>query len=522
MTLKGGLVVAVLVLVRTGNLQAQIRPADLQQFCKTGIYKEKLVLRFRGAVQDFYQLYNYNTAWVNNKLRQQQLFNFIKNSADLGLREEDYQVNFFKAILGNMKILATKNDSLEAEIRFTDAAIHFFTEVSFGNQPPDLGYNGLNYSPSCLNISAMLAEAISANRFKDFLEKIEPQSPEYINVKSKIVQYNRALRDTSFSETSLIKSNVVSISNRPLMQKLYQLNLVDSAGKQFSDAEIKTRIKAAQHLFSLLEDGALRETVIKELNVALSTRTAELSIALNNLRWLRCIRMQWPHIIVVNIPSANLLVYHDAEVSMESKVIVGKRSTRTPTLASKVTGVVLYPYWVVPKKIATRELLPLIKRDLSYLDANNLQVLNDQGKATDPAGIDWASLSASNFPYTLRQSTGCDNSLGLVKLDFYSPYGVYLHDTPWKILFKFNRRYFSHGCMRVDKAVELARLALKENTIAIDTLEEKGCLRNQKPIVVTASEQLPVFVLYNTAWVDSSGTVRFYEDIYNKRVLPKK
>lgn len=134
----------------------------------------------------------------------------------------------------------------------------------------------------------------------------------------------------------------------------------------------------------------------------------------------------------------------------------------------------------------------------------------------DPGAIDWHSLSPSDFPYILRQSTGCDNSLGIVKLNFYSPYDVYLHDTPWKILFSFNRRYFSHGCMRVEKAIELAHFLLKENTIAIDTLEEKGCVRNQAPLPIPITKPIPVFVLYNTAWIDSAGVVQFNEDVYRK------
>jgi murein L,D-transpeptidase YcbB/YkuD len=145
-----------------------------------------------------------------------------------------------------------------------------------------------------------------------------------------------------------------------------------------------------------------------------------------------------------------------------------------------------------------------------------MQVLNKSGKRVDAGSINWNSLSPSSFPYTLRQSTGCDNSLGIVKLNFYSPYSVYLHDTPWKVLFNFNRRYYSHGCIRVERALELAHFLLKENTIAIDTLEEKGCIRNQAPVPIPVKERTPVFVLYNTAWFDSTGLVQFNDDIYGK------
>ena len=281
-------------------------------------------------------------------------------------------------------------------------------------------------------------------------------------------------------------------------------------------------MKLAQRLFGLIDDGVLRSTLVTELNVPIIGRLEELSRAINTIRWLHCIRLQATQIVVVNIPSANLLVYGHNDVIMESKVIVGKKSTRTPVFCSKINEVIVYPYWMVPKSIATKELLPIIKRNIGYLDANSFQVVNEQGRVVNPSTVKWQALSTTYFPYTLRQSTGCDNSLGVIKLNFYSPYGVYLHDTPGKALFEFNKRYFSHGCMRVEKAIELGHVALKDNKIAIDTLEEKGCLRNQKPISVPVSEQIPVFVLYNTAWVDSSATVRFYEDVYNKFSTARK
>jgi murein L,D-transpeptidase YcbB/YkuD len=70
--------------------------------------------------------------------------------------------------------------------------------------------------------------------------------------------------------------------------------------------------------------------------------------------------------------------------------------------------------------------------------------------------------------------------------------------------------------MRVEKAVELAKLVLREKSSIVDSLIDKGCLRDQDPIVIQATEKMPVFVLYNTAWVDSAATVRFFEDVYRK------
>lgn len=444
MIMRSGIFIMICVSLMTGVANGQIPSSFVEQVLEKELSSKTVSAKYPGQVKEFYQSYGYRTAWMINETTRRQLLQHIENAADIGLQREDYQHDFITSFLKAQLALVTAVDSLVADFRFTDAAIHFFHDAAFGSHPPSIGYNGLNYSPDCFSIPLLLASALSSGRFDNFLQEIELKSPEYVAVKGMFA------RD-------------------------------DTTG-----------------------------------NVPSKTRIEELGRTLNTMRWLRCARAQNEHIIVVNIPSANLLVYEPGKVTMESKVIVGQNTNRTPTLASKVTEVILYPYWNVPKKIATKELLPLIKKNPGYLDANNFQVVNENGKVVNPAAINWQELSAAHFPYTLRQSTGCDNSLGLVKLNFYSPFVVYLHDTPWKSLFQINKRFFSHGCMRVEKAIDLARLVMKDNTAVIDTLTEKGCLYNQRPVTLAASEKMPVFVLYNTVWVDSAATVRFYGDVYNK------
>jgi murein L,D-transpeptidase YcbB/YkuD len=229
------------------------------------------------------------------------------------------------------------------------------------------------------------------------------------------------------------------------------------------------------------------------LNVPLTARLKQLSRAINYYRWLYCLTRKQP-VVVVNIPAAYMKVYSEGNTIMEMRVIVGKPSTTTPTLASTITEVILYPYWMVPQSIATKELLPAIKRNPGYIDAHGYQVLNRQGRIMDPYSINWLALSSKNFPYLIRQSTGCDNALGLLKLNFHNPYSVYLHDTPSKSLFMLNKRFFSHGCMRMEKPTELAHLVMANNEIAIDTLT----------------------VWYNTAGINTAGKIVYFEDVYHK------
>lgn len=465
-------------------------------------------------IRKFYGDISYRFAWINNSNLRRELLDLLGNSPELGLSEKDYQYDFVMAMRkGDPSAIFPGIDSLSAEIKLTEAALHFTHDLFYGNMVPAIGYNGLDYSPACLDIAGILAKAVAANQLS-LLYDINQNMTGYDSLKKIIARYNKIIADSNFREQRITSSRA-GIENKALLLTLFQLGFIDSVTQKLTAVELKDKIKGAQKLFNLLSDAVLRTTSLEEFNVPLAARLKELNKAINTIRWLSCISLS-QKVIVVNIPSATLLVYDAGKVILESRIIVGKRSTPTPTLCSKVTEVILYPYWMVPRSIAVKELLPSIKRNIGFLDDNGYQLINQQGRIVNPGKVNWAAVNASNFSYIIRQSTGCDNALGLIKLDFNSPYSVYLHDTPNKSLFGFSRRYYSHGCIRVEKANELGHLVLRNNGLAIDTLTEKGCLYNQAPVVLPADEIIPVFVLYNTAWVDAAGRVSFSEDIYRK------
>ena len=495
---------------------AQITPARLQQFISDDKDISNAEIKYSSEVKEFYARLNYQTAWIQkeNKGSCDIFLDVLKLSAGLGLREKDYQFNYIESFRSSPVRFQNTDDSLEADIRITDAAIHFYNDIAYGNTKPALGYNGLNYTPGCRNIPALLADYVSKNLLRLLITHLSPALPEITTMENKIRRFHIVMADSNFREV-IITSNKVSGTNKPLISKLYQLGIMDAVNIKMTDSILKQKVKETQLQFNLLNDGVLRATIMQQLNVPLSVRLQQLNLSVNYYRWLYCIT-QNQSVIVVNIPAAYLKVYRNSEVILAMRMIVGKKSTPTSTLASTVNEVILYPYWHVPYSIATKELLPAIKRNPAFIDAGNYQILNKAGKIVNPYSVNWHALSTKYFPYIIRQSTGCDNALGLLKLNFYNPFGVYLHDTPKKSLFMLNKRYFSHGCMRMEKPIELGHLVLKNNPIAIDTLEQKGCLRNQSPISVHADEHMPVIVWYNPAGIDSTGRVLFYEDVYEK------
>lgn len=221
-------------------------------------------------------------------------------------------------------------------------------------------------------------------------------------------------------------------------------------------------------------------------------------------------------IIQVNLPSATLRVLaKSGNVLLQCAVIVGAPPTPTPVFGAYLTRIITYPYWNVPRSIAIKEFLPKIKRNPhGFLNDMKLQVLNSKGAVVDAEKIDWKSLSAKNFPYRLRQSTGCDNALGLIKFDLDSPYDVYLHDTNHRALFSKDYRYLSHGCIRVAQPVELANLLMQRNFLPEAFTKDRFYNISSKSFPLPAP--VPVLITYATIEAGPESGLNHYKDIYNR------
>lgn len=497
-------------------ITAQITPDRLKEYLVSNTNNWDSGIHFRDDVLDFYKYHSYQTAWIQQK--DTSAFNSLLNSLSMagwwGLRKKDYQYDFVAAFRNKKLRLQSQQDSLSADIFFTEAAIHFYSDIAYGNMIPSFGYSGIEYSPGCQNIPAILARAVMGNRLHSLALNLSPAIKEVNSILNKIRWIMDITEREDFKEV-ILRSGKADTANAPLLQKLFQLGMLDSVNKSVSETYIGDGIRKAQRMFNIPESGGLQQNLIRELNIPLQARLQQLNLSLNYYRWLSCLT-QNQSVIVVNIPAAYLKVYKDLNVILEMKMVMGKPSTPTYAVTSIINEVIVYPYWHVPFSIATKELLPAIKRNPSYLDNNNYQVLDKAGKIIDPYSVNWQALSRNYFPYTIRQGTGCDNALGLLKLNFYNPFGAYLHDTPDKNLFQKQRRFYSHGCMRMEKPIDLGHLILPNNKISIDTLTEKGCLKSQAPVIVPAEIRMPVIVWYNPVGSDTAGNVIFYEDIYKK------
>jgi len=157
-------------------------------------------------------------------------------------------------------------------------------------------------------------------------------------------------------------------------------------------------------------------------------------------------------------------------------------------------------------------LLPKFKRNPQLVDELNMQLIDAKGNIVDYHKLNWKNYNRSFFPFHIRQSTGCDNSLGIMKFNLTSPLGVYLHDTNNKAAFLSDYRYYSHGCIRIEQPVELANYLLSNK---VDNTFLESCLRDQVPVPINLVKSVPVFVVYQTVEADIKNQAKYYKDVYD-------
>ena len=230
--------------------------------------------------------------------------------------------------------------------------------------------------------------------------------------------------------------------------------------------------------------------------------------SMNILKYLAANRQ--PEYIVANIPETEVRYYQNGKLKLQMKSVVGKKKNPTPTIASHITNIVTFPFWNVPFSIASKELLPKVQKDESYLERNNFEVVDGKGNVIDDSDLNWESYTEKNFPYFFRESTGPNNSLGVLKFNLGNPFSIYLHDTNSKGGFAKESRFLSHGCVRLEKPIELADLLTRGK---VNVWELKTGQKDTESKILKLDQKIPVFIIYMPVVV-TNEKVTFLKDVY--------
>lgn len=277
------------------------------------------------------------------------------------------------------------------------------------------------------------------------------------------------------------------------------------------DTYVDAALKRFQKRHGLPADGVTGKYTFAAMNISAQVRLGQLETNLVRLRTMGGDLGQ--RYVLVNIPAAQVEAVENDRVVLRHTAIVGKIDRQTPIVNSKINEIIVNPYWNAPESIVRKDIIPLMRKDPQYLTKNGIRILGPDGGEIPPEQIDWNTEEAAK--YRLRQDPSKINAMASVKINFPSPDGVYMHDTPSQGLFNKLMRFNSSGCVRVQNVRDLVTWILK-NTSGWDRQHFEDTIKGGKNTPVAVADPVPVYFTYVSAWSTDPGVVQFRDDVYGR------
>lgn len=430
------------------------------------------------------------------------LTNTALHASEDGLRIDDYPIadlaNALTAIRRNPKPTAEQYANADVLLTATYAALG--EDYLTGQVDPKSVSQSWHIDPGDENVDSALVRTLTKLPLDKSIAAMRPQDPEYAALQKELARYRDIASKGGF--TKVPDGKALKRGERDSAARLAALRArltaeginvsADSGAADVYDAGLAAGVAQFQARHGITADSALGSETVNSMNVPAAYRLGQIAANLERDRWLP--RSLGSRYIIVNVPAFQLTAYDSGQKSFEMKVIVGEEyeDKATPVFADSMETVVFRPYWNITPDIQAKETEPKIAADPSYMAKNNLEYFKDGGATR------------------IRQKPGPENSLGLVKFLFPNDFNIYLHDTPQKELFDKDVRAFSHGCIRVEKPLDLASWVLGWDQSKVQEYEQ-GKDNNW----VKVPRKIPVYIEYGTAYV-KDGQLYFGNDLYHR------
>ncbi|MFM1969848.1 MAG: hypothetical protein RL152_1225 [Bacteroidota bacterium] len=449
--------------------------------------------QYQDEIFQFYNTRSFELAWHDSTGRIeafQILFNRVMQMEENGLNEQIPYLEDFKRFANK-----EKNDSTEfVDLMQTAQYFHFAGHVLNGLSEHELQLQEWYIPKVKKNYADLLEKFISGD--KDAFDKT--LYPQYQLLRNALVQLRQIQQNGGWPTVSFTGSALRLTENNPVVAVIKK-RLKISGEFQANDTsslfsiDLDYAVRQFQQKQGLLADGIVGSRTILAMNISVDERIKQVMVNMERCRWLP-IKTDKDYVLV-NIPAFSLAVMNGDSLVFACEAIVGKETNKTAIFKGMMKYIVFNPYWNIPDQIAEKEIIPAISKNKDYLKENHME---------------W-------YDGRLRQVPGPDNALGAIKFVFPNPFDIYLHDTPAKGLFKEQKRAFSHGCIRISAPHQLAVYLLRGqpgwSPQKMDEILSKG-----KEHYVKLEREIPVYILYLTAFVGFDGNLNFRDDIYQKDI----
>jgi murein L,D-transpeptidase YcbB/YkuD len=375
----------------------------------------------------------------------------------------------------------------------------------------------ITLQPARPDRSALMADLQAGTPVEAILDAQLPEGTEYAALMAEKARLEVMIASGGWGDTVPTGPTLREGDSDPriadLRGRLERLGYGPLGVSEFFDRPLHDAVMALQSDKGLVQDGAVGPATLAAINAPVESRLRQVVVNLERMRWMD--RDLGARHIYVNIPDYTVRVVEDGATVFESRVVVGKNETRTPEFSDRMTHLVVNPTWYIPDSIAKRVYLPQLRGDPNVLSRNNMRIFTRSGTEINPALVDFSQLESGSFPFRIRQNPSPANALGQVKFMFPNQFSIYLHDTPAKELFDRDARSFSNGCVRVEKAFELAHYLLapqlEDPQATFRSWVDAGSER-----YVNLDQPIAVHLVYRTVWLDEAGEVRYRGDIYGR------
>jgi L,D-transpeptidase YcbB len=446
----------------------------------------------RTAVEAFYSGRSYAPLWISDghaNARAKAAIDYLGHVDADGLDPADYPVADFKS--------SDPGTLAEAELRLTASVILYAHHASIGRVAWSRVSADISYDQKAPEPASVLAALADAKDVAAALDSYEPHAPGYLALKAKLAEIRGG--KGAAVKAPIPGGPMLKIGAQdPRVPALRERLGVAGDGTTY-DKELAEAVKKFQKEHDLKATGILTAQTLEAINGPRPTHVTETIIAnMDRWRWM-------PHdlgktYVIVNLPDYTLRVMHDGKQVWKTKIVIGKPGTATPIMTAMMKFITINPIWHVPPSIVNREYLPALAQDPTVMQRMGLVVDHN-----------------SDGGVSIWQPPGDKNALGRIRFNFPNKFLVYQHDTPDKYLFAYEKRAYSHGCMRVFDPPKYAEVLLSLVRPGDGyTIERIKRMYGPSEINIDFPTFIPVHLTYQTAFVDSAGKLEFRDDLYGR------
>jgi murein L,D-transpeptidase YcbB/YkuD len=475
----------------------------------------------REAIAAFYGARAYAPLWIEGNgfsAKAAVLMQEIENAAAWGLDPKDFVLLFtFKP---GSAALQPAEDVAEADLGISLAALKYARYARGGRimNPTEQLNSNLDRRPQLIAPSEVLQGLAGADDAGAYLAGTNPKHEQFVRLRDKYLAVTAKGKIPAGPDlTPGMKDPQVAALRQRLGVR------VEAIGNNEGDAE---------HYDPGLEAAVIAFKESRKLTPANGTVDAATRAALNksekgDAKKIQANMEMWrwmnPDLgdmyMIANVPEFMIRLMKGGEMLHTERIVAGETGKQSSIFSRPLKNIVFRPMWRVPESIKVKELWPSLLRGGGLMRQYGLEVETKDGKPLDYRTMDWTKLDIRN--YEVVQPPGRKSVLGVVKFSFPSQHTIFMHDTPDKWMFNSSQRTLSHGCLRLRNPVRMAELILAEDkgwdAAKIAELIRSGPLNNE----VVMDKKIRMHITYFTQWVDDSGALKSYPDVYGheKRVV---